>query len=68
MATASLVVPIEGGNHWGILTEEVAGPITRDGLKILKEDDNDEGTRIMTLQRLQNGVIDHIATFCFGWD
>ena len=50
---------LKGGNHWGILTEAVAGEIARERLL-------ENGPEAMTPTRVQANMITAIATFC-GW-
>ena len=49
-------VPLQGGNHFGILSENVVGPLATEDL--------DE--ELLTPSDLQRQMVDEIALFC-GW-
>lgn len=52
-------VPLEGGNHWGIVSEDVAGgDIATEGL--ISPD-------VVTPSKLREEMVDRICCFC-GWD
>ena len=60
------VLLVEGGNHWGILTESVVGTkIAREGMSEKQIIVDDDGTAISMIPKLlQTKMIDNIVSFC----